>query len=109
MCWTVHLETSSTDMVSHSYWSQNAYGGSGGAQSGWQQPIDYYCADNSIDAFPVAFVNVFFGPGGLPELNLANVRFVLFVVKAKRVNLLCLPSLAVAPRSLVALFSTVSR
>ena len=74
MCWTVHLETSSTDMVSRSYWGQNAYGGSGGAQSGWQQPIDYYCADNSIDAFPVAFVNVFFGPGGLPEINLANVR-----------------------------------
>ncbi|KAG8680715.1 Chitinase 1 [Ceratobasidium sp. 394] len=41
-------------------------------QAGWQKPIDYYCGDNSVDVFPVAFVNQFFGTGGLPALNLAN-------------------------------------
>ncbi|KAJ3524077.1 hypothetical protein NM688_g8625 [Phlebia brevispora] len=54
------------------YWGQNSYGAAGGAQSGWQQPIDYYCQDDSIDTFPIAFLNVFFGAGGLPSLDLAN-------------------------------------
>lgn len=76
------------------YWGQNSYGAAGGAQSGWQQPIDFYCQasialysfslisdlacdsclqDDSIDVFPIAFLNVFFGAGGLPSLDLANV------------------------------------
>ncbi|KAG5646715.1 hypothetical protein DXG03_002397 [Asterophora parasitica] len=29
--------------------------------------------DNAIDVFPVAFLNVFFGTGGLPSINLANI------------------------------------
>ena len=29
--------------------------------------------DDAIDVFPLAFLNVFFGPGGEPSLNLANV------------------------------------
>ncbi|KAL0950816.1 hypothetical protein HGRIS_007580 [Hohenbuehelia grisea] len=28
--------------------------------------------DNAIDVFPVSFLNVFFGPGGVPSINLAN-------------------------------------
>ncbi|KAF7795681.1 hypothetical protein EIP86_006846 [Pleurotus ostreatoroseus] len=55
------------------YWGQNSYGAAGGAQSLWQQPIDYYCQDNSVDMFPIAFLNVFFGAGGLPSLDLANI------------------------------------
>jgi hypothetical protein len=35
--------------------------------------LSFYCADNAIDAFPVAFVNTFFGTGGLPVMNLANI------------------------------------
>jgi len=31
--------------------------------------------DNSIDAFPLAFLNVAFDTGGLPSINLANVRY----------------------------------
>ncbi len=29
--------------------------------------------DDVIDVFPLAFMNVFFGAGGLPEINMANV------------------------------------
>lgn len=29
--------------------------------------------DDAIDALPVAFVDTFFGTGGMPVLNLANV------------------------------------
>lgn len=29
--------------------------------------------DNTIDVFPVAFLYIFFGPGGAPVINLANV------------------------------------
>ncbi|KAJ3537979.1 hypothetical protein NM688_g6586 [Phlebia brevispora] len=55
------------------YWGQNAYGGGAGSNPAlWQQPIDYYCGDDSVDAFPIAFLNVFFSTGGLPAINLAN-------------------------------------
>lgn len=29
--------------------------------------------DDSIDVFPISFLNVFFGTGGAPSINLANV------------------------------------
>jgi chitinase len=32
--------------------------------------------DNVIDVFPIAFLQKFFGTGGAPEINLANVRTV---------------------------------
>ncbi|KAI0688227.1 glycoside hydrolase [Cytidiella melzeri] len=55
-----------------SYWGQNSYGATNSNQADWQQPIDFYCQDNSIDVFPIAFLNVFFGAGGLPSIDLAN-------------------------------------
>ncbi|KEP54133.1 glycoside hydrolase family 18 protein [Rhizoctonia solani 123E] len=54
------------------YWGQNSFGAVDSNQAGWQKPISYYCQDDSIDVIPVAFVNQFFGTGGLPALNLAN-------------------------------------
>lgn len=30
--------------------------------------------DDAIDVVPVAFLDVFFGPGNVPSINLANVR-----------------------------------
>jgi chitinase len=82
------------------YWGQNSFGAVDSNQAGWQKPISYYCQDDSIDVFPIAFVNQFFGTvspvsnwppnaasvsyiptlsltftpsqGGLPALNLAN-------------------------------------
>ncbi|ORX86719.1 glycoside hydrolase [Basidiobolus meristosporus CBS 931.73] len=54
------------------YWGQNSYGGSGGGPSGWQKNLAYYCQDDTVDVIPVAFLDTFFGTGGLPELNLAN-------------------------------------
>ncbi|KAI0346297.1 glycoside hydrolase [Trametopsis cervina] len=55
------------------YWGQNSYGATNSNQANWQKSIDFYCQDNSIDAFPVAFLNVFFGAGGLPSIDLANI------------------------------------
>ncbi|KDR84819.1 hypothetical protein GALMADRAFT_293254 [Galerina marginata CBS 339.88] len=55
------------------YWGQNSYGAvNSGNTANYQQRISYYCNDNAIDVFPVAFLNVFFGTGGAPSLNLAN-------------------------------------
>ena len=59
-----------------SYWGQNSYGATHPDDpANWQQRLSFYCGDDSvIDAFPVAFLNVFFGTGGEPSINLANVR-----------------------------------
>ncbi|KAF8707979.1 Glycoside hydrolase family 18 protein, partial [Rhizoctonia solani] len=54
------------------YWGQNSFGAVDSNQAGWQKPISYYCQDDSVDVLPIAFVNQFFGTGGLPALNLAN-------------------------------------
>ncbi|KAG6811673.1 hypothetical protein H0H92_006328 [Tricholoma furcatifolium] len=55
------------------YWGQNSYGAvNPDDTANWQQPISYYCNDDIINAFPVAFLNVFFSTGGYPEINLAN-------------------------------------
>lgn len=35
--------------------------------------------DDSIDAIPIAFLDVFFSTGGQPQLDLANVRFPLLL------------------------------
>lgn len=55
------------------YWGQNSYGAVNPSSSAnWQQPISYYCGDNSIDTFPIAFLNEFYAAGNLPSINLAN-------------------------------------
>ncbi|ORX97030.1 glycoside hydrolase, partial [Basidiobolus meristosporus CBS 931.73] len=51
---------------------QNSYGGGGGDSAGWQKSLADYCQDDTFDVIPLAFVNIFFGTGGYPELNLAN-------------------------------------
>lgn len=33
----------------------------------------FHHKDDSIDVFPVAFLHIFFGAGGLPSIDLANV------------------------------------
>ncbi len=35
--------------------------------------LSFYCDDDTIDAFPLAFLYVFFGKGGKPMLDLSNV------------------------------------
>ncbi|KLO20503.1 glycoside hydrolase [Schizopora paradoxa] len=56
-----------------SYWGQNSYGATHSNTADWQQRLAFYCgSDSVINAFPVAFLNVFFGTGGLPSINLAN-------------------------------------
>ncbi|KAJ7666463.1 glycoside hydrolase family 18 protein [Mycena rosella] len=54
------------------YWGQNSLGASGGAVADYQKTLSFYCNDNAVDVFPVAFLNVFFGTGGAPSINLAN-------------------------------------
>ncbi|KAF7320015.1 Glycoside hydrolase family 18 protein [Mycena kentingensis (nom. inval.)] len=54
------------------YWGQNSIGAVGAPASQWQKPLSFYCNDNAVDVFPIAFVNVFFSTGGLPSMNLAN-------------------------------------
>ncbi|TCD70241.1 Chitinase 1 [Steccherinum ochraceum] len=55
------------------YWGQNSYGATHSDTANFQKTLSFYCQDNSIDAFPVAFLNVFFGAGGLPSIDLANI------------------------------------
>ncbi|KAF7773295.1 CAZyme family GH18 [Agaricus bisporus var. burnettii] len=56
------------------YWGQNSYGATHGSDTAnWQKELSTYCQDDSIDAIPVAFLNVFFSIGGQPEINLANI------------------------------------
>ncbi|KAJ7456650.1 class III chitinase [Mycena latifolia] len=55
------------------YWGQNSIGASSTTNpADYQKTLAFYCNDNAIDVFPVAFVNVFFGTGGAPSINLAN-------------------------------------
>ncbi|CCL98777.1 uncharacterized protein FIBRA_00782 [Fibroporia radiculosa] len=65
------FDISSTDNLAV-YWGQNSYGATGGNTADYQQPISYYCQDDVINAFPVAFLDVFFGEGGEPSIDLAN-------------------------------------
>jgi len=56
------------------YWGQNSYGAAHGTDTAnFQKKLSFYCNDNAIDVFPIAFLNVFFGTGGLPSINLANI------------------------------------
>ncbi|KAG7099508.1 hypothetical protein E1B28_001354 [Marasmius oreades] len=69
---TVAFDNSRFDNVAV-YWGQNSYGAVHGTDTAnFQKRVSAYCQDNSIDVIPIAFVNVFFGPGGLPSMNLAN-------------------------------------
>ncbi|KAI0786086.1 glycoside hydrolase family 18 protein [Abortiporus biennis] len=54
------------------YWGQNSYGATHSDVVNFQKPLAFYCQDDAIDVFPVAFLNVFFGPGNVPSINLAN-------------------------------------
>ncbi|KAH7929211.1 glycoside hydrolase, partial [Leucogyrophana mollusca] len=55
------------------YWGQDAYGGSNpNNPAGYQQPISYYCQDDTINTIPIAFLYEFYAQGGLPAIDLAN-------------------------------------
>ncbi|EIW57149.1 glycoside hydrolase [Trametes versicolor FP-101664 SS1] len=56
------------------YWGQNSYGATHLSDTAnWQQQIGFYCQDDSIDAIPIAFLNVFSDTGGYPSINIANI------------------------------------
>lgn len=55
------------------YWGQNSYGATHSSDTAnWQQTLSTYCQDDTINAIPLAFLNVFFSTGGEPEVNFAN-------------------------------------
>ncbi|GLB43362.1 putative glycosyl hydrolase 18 family protein [Lyophyllum shimeji] len=54
------------------YYGQNSYGATHSDQSGWQKALSTYCQDDTINAIPLAFLNVYFSSGGMPEINLSN-------------------------------------
>ncbi|KAF8074691.1 glycoside hydrolase family 18 protein [Lyophyllum atratum] len=54
------------------YYGQNSYGATHSDKAGWQKALSTYCEDDTINAIPLAFLNVFFSSGGMPELNLGN-------------------------------------
>ncbi|KAF9460547.1 glycoside hydrolase superfamily [Collybia nuda] len=54
------------------YYGQNSYGATHSDTANWQKDISAYCNDDAINAIPIAFMNVFFSAGGLPEINMAN-------------------------------------
>ncbi|KDQ20642.1 carbohydrate-binding module family 5 protein [Botryobasidium botryosum FD-172 SS1] len=55
------------------YWGQNSYGATHTDKNNFQKTLSYYCQDNSIDVIPISFLNTFFGTGGVPGINLANI------------------------------------
>ncbi|KAJ7670935.1 glycoside hydrolase [Mycena polygramma] len=53
--------------------SQNSYGATHPSDTAdWQKSLATYCADDTINAIPLAFLDVFFSTGNLPEIDLAN-------------------------------------
>ncbi|KIY63530.1 glycoside hydrolase family 18 protein [Cylindrobasidium torrendii FP15055 ss-10] len=54
------------------YWGQNSYGAANSDTAGWQKNLSTYCDDDTVNVLPLAFLNVFFSTGDLPEINLAN-------------------------------------
>ncbi|KAI0649549.1 glycoside hydrolase [Trametes meyenii] len=55
------------------YWGQNSYGATHSDTANFQKSLSTYCQDDSIDAIPIAFLNVFFSTGGLPSIDLSNI------------------------------------
>ncbi|KAH9998830.1 glycoside hydrolase family 18 protein [Russula compacta] len=56
------------------YWGQNSFGATHTSDTArWQKTLSFYCQDDSIDAFPIAFLDVAFDIGGLPSIDLSNI------------------------------------
>ncbi|KJA26015.1 glycoside hydrolase family 18 protein [Hypholoma sublateritium FD-334 SS-4] len=47
------------------YWGQDSANN--------QQRLSFYCEDDTIDAIPLAFLYIFFGAGGMPVIDFANI------------------------------------
>ncbi|KAE9403606.1 glycoside hydrolase family 18 protein [Gymnopus androsaceus JB14] len=64
--------TSTSNLVA--YWGQNSFGATDPDDTaGFQTNLGAYCAEGVVDVFPLAFLDVFFSTGGLPEINFANI------------------------------------
>ncbi|KAJ7851116.1 glycoside hydrolase family 18 protein [Mycena olivaceomarginata] len=64
------VQTSITSLFN--YWGQNSYGSRGNDTKWQQKDLGAYCEDTSVNVIPIAFLDAFFGPGGVPIINLAN-------------------------------------
>ena len=71
-------------ILTFSYWGQDSAGTqqrlepgnipyfSGSLTSVWR--LSFYCNDDTIDVIPMAFLFIFFGEGGQPVIDFANVN-----------------------------------
>ncbi|KAG1804335.1 glycoside hydrolase family 18 protein [Suillus variegatus] len=56
------------------YWGQNSYGAIHPDKTAhWQKTLSYYCMDNVVDTFPIAFLVDSYAEGNLPSIDLANI------------------------------------
>ncbi|KAJ6450714.1 glycoside hydrolase [Mycena vitilis] len=79
---TYGYDNSRSDNVSRAYWiycwirhriCQNSYGATHSSDTAnWQKSLATYCEDDTINAIPLAFLDVFFSTGNLPEIDFAN-------------------------------------
>ena len=65
---------------------QDSYGATHSDTANFQKTLSFYCADDSIDTFPLAFLDVFFDTGGLPHIDLSNVSPPLAAKQANNLN-----------------------
>ncbi|KAJ6455299.1 hypothetical protein C8R47DRAFT_996836, partial [Mycena vitilis] len=54
---------------------QNSSGATHSDTANWQKSLASECEDGTINAIPLAFLDVFFSTGNLPEIHFANVCF----------------------------------
>jgi len=55
------------------YWGQNTFGAANpNDPAGWQQNLGSYCDDDTVDTFPIAFLDTFQDIGGLPSYDISN-------------------------------------
>lgn len=52
-------------ICARSYWGQDG--------AGTQKNLAFYCADDTIDVIPMAFLYIFRGTGGAPVVDLGSV------------------------------------
>ncbi|KAJ7939634.1 glycoside hydrolase superfamily [Mycena leptocephala] len=68
----ISLPHSRNPQRTYSHWGQNSYGSRGNDTKWQQKDLGAYCEDTSVNVIPIAFLDTFFGPGGVPIINLAN-------------------------------------
>ncbi|KAG6866839.1 hypothetical protein C0991_008775 [Blastosporella zonata] len=51
--------------------------------------LSFYCDDDTVDVFPLAFLYIFRGKGGLPVIDFSNVLFILAHLQGLKADVGC--------------------